>query len=125
MGNEMKPAKVPTKTGAGVAAIGIITTDPSDGKNDEKQKHPGGRPIKDGLVRQQFSLTLDPEFYEKCKIIAKQISGRDGKFPDFVEDAIKEYCVSHEINLDDITVDEKIISKYLEKQEKARNKQKK
>lgn len=77
-------------------------------------KHPGGRPKKEGLKNEQFSVTLNPETYEKIKILANEYS--DGNFSRLIVDAIDVFCKKKDIDLSQIIVDPEILSAYLEKQ---------
>lgn len=92
------------------AAINISMAEASD-----KKGH-GGRPQKEGLKKEQFTLTLHPETYEKLKILAADYTG--GNFSRLVTDAIKAYCDKVEVNFEDIKVDREILQKYIDRQEK-------
>ena len=79
-------------------------------------KNLGGRPKKIGLKNEQFTLTMDPEKYEKLRIIASEQTR--GNFSALIDDAIRIYCQSMNIDLSTITVDEDILAFYRNKQER-------
>lgn len=93
---------------------------PEANNTKETTKNKGGRPIKQGLTNQQFSLTMNPETYEKLRIIASERSG--GNFSRLIDDAILLYCKENNINLSDINVPEEILDDYSKRQEKKRKK---
>lgn len=86
----------------------------------EPKKNLGGRPPKNGLKNEQYTLTMHPKLYEKLRIIAQEKTG--GNFSALVEMAIKTYCEANEINLDEIEVEPAILNAYQNKQDKKRNK---
>ena len=85
-----------------------------------KPKNLGGRPKKDGLKNEQFTLTMNPETYEKLRIIAEERTR--GNFSALIDDAIKSYCRETGINLADVKVDESILKMYRTKQAKKSKK---
>lgn len=85
-----------------------------------KPKNLGGRPKKDGLKNEQFTLTMNPETYEKLRIIAEDRTR--GNFSALIDDAIKSYCRETGINLADVKVDEYILKMYRTKQAKKSKK---
>lgn len=85
-----------------------------------KRKNLGGRPKKDGLKNQQFTLTMNPEIYEKLKIISHEYTR--GNFSALIDAAINSYCRENNINLAEIEVDPKILEIYKQKQEKKSKK---
>ena len=63
---------------------------PAENQSTEKsKKNSGGRPKKDGLKNEQFTLTMNPETYEKLKIIAYDYTR--GNFSALIDEAIKVY----------------------------------
>ena len=120
-------------------ADGIFSTPVSDKKDQEnkteektdiigktedkkKSKNLGGRPPKKGLKNEQFSLTMNPELYEKLRIVAQEQTG--GNFSALVDIAIKSYCDENKIKLDKIKVDPGILEAYRVKQDKKKSKNK-
>ncbi len=95
-------------------------TTPTEKKSTPAKKNAGGRPIKQGLKNEQFSLTMNPETYEKLRIIALDKCG--GNFSRLIDDAIAVYCKENRINLADIEVSAEILETYKARQEKKRNK---
>lgn len=93
-------------------------TKETDSRSDEDtpQKNVGGRPKKDGLKNEQFTLTMNPEIYEKLRVVAEENTG--GNFSRLIDDAIKAYCRENNIDLSRITVDPQILEFYKEKQKK-------
>lgn len=87
-------------------------------EDTSKIKNVGGRPQKEGLKNEQFTLTMNPELYEKLKIIATEKCR--GNFSGLIDEAIKSYCRENNINLSEITVDQEILKTYSEKQEKKK-----
>lgn len=83
---------------------------------EKPKKYSGGRPKKEGLRNEQFTLTLHPEVYEKIKILATDFTG--GNFSRLVTDAIKVYCDKVEVDFDSIQVDPEILQRYIDRQEK-------
>ena len=86
----------------------------------KSEKNLGGRPPKEGLRNEQFTLTMNPELYEKMKIIANERTR--GNFSALIDEAIKHYCAEQKIELSDIKVDKKILEKYEKKQNKKTGK---
>ena len=110
-----------------ITAPAQVTTEKTSKKDDkpeitEPTKNLGGRPKKDGLKNEQFTLTMNPETYEKLKIVAGNLTR--GNFSALIDDAIKVYCKEININLAEIEVDPQIIELYRKKQEKRANKKK-
>lgn len=93
---------------------------PVEKKDSTKPKNWGGRPRKDGLKNEQFTLTMNPETYEKLRIVAKEHAR--GNFSGLIDEAIKAYCREKEINLAEIKVDPQILDMYKQKQDKKRKK---
>ncbi len=90
-------------------------------KEDEApSKNVGGRPKKDGLKNEQFTLTMNPEKYEKLKLIADEHT--NSNFSRLIDEAISAFCRERNINLADIKVDPEIIKFYKEKQDKKSKK---
>lgn len=95
----------------------------SESKNGQaKEKNVGGRPKKDGLKNEQFTLTMSPELYEKLRIVAAEHTR--GNFSGLVDEAIKVYCIQSNINLDEIEVASETLEIYRKKQEKKNKKKK-
>lgn len=88
--------------------------------NVKKNKNLGGRPHKKGLKNEQFSLTMNPELYEKLRIVAQERT--DGNFSALIDLSIKAYCDANKIKLDKIKVDPAILEAYRIKQDKKREK---
>lgn len=86
----------------------------------KKSKHPGGRPRKEGLKNEQFSVTLNPEMYEKIKIIANDRNG--GNFSRLIIEAIELFCRENNIDISQIEVDPMIMDQYMEKQNRKAKK---
>lgn len=84
------------------------------------KKNLGGRPKKDGLKNEQFTLTMHPEMYEKLRILAKEHTR--GNFSSLIDEAIKSFCREHNIDLSAIQVAPKILDMYKTKQEKKNKK---
>ena len=102
-----------------VAPTPIASESPSKEENNETKKankNPGGRPKKIGLKNEQFTLTMNPEIYEKLKIVANDRTR--GNFSALIDDAIKSYCKEKKINLSEIEVPSHILDTYRIKQEK-------
>lgn len=109
------------------AVVNEKITAPAEKKTSEPQKkttpakkNAGGRPIKQGLKNEQFSLTMNPETYEKVRIIAQEKCG--GNFSRLIDDAIVLYCKENNINLADIEVPAEVLDEYKIRQEKKRKK---
>lgn len=86
----------------------------------KEKKNLGGRPKKDGLKNEQFTLTMHPEMYEKLRILAKEHTR--GNFSSLIDEAIKSFCREHNIDLSAIQVAPKILDMYKTKQEKKNKK---
>lgn len=85
-------------------------------------KNLGGRPRKEGLKNEQFTLTMNPELYEKLRIIAKERTY--GNISALIDLSVKAYCGVNNINLAEIEVDPADLEVYRKKQEMKRNKKK-
>lgn len=97
------------------------TTENSPQKaKSSKPKNLGGRPRKNGLKNEQFTLTMNPETYEKLKIIADRYTR--GNFSELINETIKSFCNEKNINLADIIIEPEILDKYKQKQENKLNK---
>ena len=95
------------------------TTEKPTAKNEPtKPKNLGGRPKKDGLKNEQFTLTMNPETYEKLRIVAEEHTR--GNFSGLIDEAIKAYCREKDINLAEIEIEPKDLEKYREKQSKKK-----
>lgn len=88
--------------------------------NVNKNKNLGGRPHKKGLKNEQFSLTMNPELYEKLRIVAQERT--NGNFSALIDICVKAYCDANKIKLDKIKVDPAILEAYRIKQDKKRGK---
>ena len=86
----------------------------------KKEKNPGGRPRKDGLKNEQFSLTMHPEIYEKLRILSQERTR--GNFSALIDEAIRVYCKETKTDLADIEVDESIMDAYRARQAKKSKK---
>lgn len=82
------------------------------------KKHPGGRPKKDGLKSSQFSVTLNPLSYERMKSASDLLTG--GNFSSLVYISVREYCKTHEIDLESIDIDPEIVKTYYDRQAKKK-----
>ena len=97
------------------------TTEKPTAKNEPTEpKNLGGRPKKDGLKNEQFTLTMNPETYEKLRIVAEEHTR--GNFSGLIDEAIKAYCREKDINLAEIEVDPQILEMYRQKQAKKSKK---
>ncbi len=85
-------------------------------------KNTGGRPRKKGLKNEQFTLTMNPELYEKLRMIAKEWTS--GNVSALIDASVKTYCKVNNINLKEIEVDPADLEIYRIKQEKKRKKKK-
>ena len=85
-----------------------------------EKKNLGGRPQKEGLKNEQFTLTMHPELYEKLRIIASEYTR--GNFSGLIDEAVKSFCREHNIDLSVVQVDPEILDLYKQKQEKKRKK---
>lgn len=95
------------------------TEEPASNKRQKTStihKNLGGRPRKEGLKNQQFTLTMNPEVYEKLRIVAREHTR--GNFSSLVDEAIKLFCQEYDIDLTSIEVDPQILAVYKERQEK-------
>lgn len=94
---------------------------PSSTKGTENEKkNLGGRPRKVGLKNAQFTLTMNPEIYEKLRIIAAEYTR--GNFSELIDKAIESFCREYKIDLSAIEVAPEILDIYRKKQEKKSNK---
>ena len=89
-----------------------------EASNQTKKKHPGGRPKKDGLKNSQFTVTLNPLSYERMKAASDFLTG--GNFSSLVYIAVREYCKTHEIDLEGIEIDPEIVKAYYDRQAKKK-----
>lgn len=106
-----------------ISVPSLVSTEKwSDKKSKTGQKNLGGRPKKEGLKNEQFSLTMNPETYEKLKLIADERTR--GNFSALIDDAIKVYCREKKINLAEIKVEDSKLDIYRKRQEKKSNKKK-
>lgn len=97
------------------------TNNPSTNKiSTEEKKNLGGRPKKDGLKNEQFTLTMNPETYEKLRIIAQKHT--DGNFSRLIMLTVNSFCREHNIDLSAVQVEPEIIDMYKKKQEKKHKK---
>lgn len=92
----------------------------SNKSTNKEKKNLGGRPKKEGLKNEQFTLTMNPEMYEKLRIIAE--AHTRGNFSGLIDEAIKSYCREHSIDLSAIQVPPDILDMYKQKQEKRTKK---
>lgn len=86
----------------------------------KEKKNLGGRPKKDGLKNEQFTLTMHPEMYEKLRILAEEHTR--GNFSGLIDEAIKSFCREHDIDLSAVQVAPEILDMYKNKQEKKSKK---
>lgn len=86
----------------------------------KEKKNLGGRPKKDGLKNEQFTLTMHPEMYEKLRILAEEHTR--GNFSGLIDEAIKSFCREHDIDLSAVQVAPEILDMYKKKQEKKSKK---
>lgn len=94
---------------------------PTTNKTTTKEKkNLGGRPKKDGLKNEQFTLTMHPEMYEKLRILAEEYTR--GNFSGLIDEAIKSFCREHGIDLSAVQVAPEILDMYKKKQEKKSKK---
>lgn len=100
---------------------GKITVPEKAGVNP-LNKNVGGRPRKEGLKNEQFTLTMNPELYEKLRMIAKEQTG--GNVSALIDSAVKTYCKVNDIDLKEIEVNPADLEIYRIKQEKKRSKKK-
>lgn len=107
-----KPAADDESKEAGL--VEKITAPAAVKEEPTKQKNLGGRPKKNGLKNQQFTLTMSPEIYEKLRIIANQRTR--GNFSALIDEAIKAYCKEMGINLASIKVEKSVLESYRAKQ---------
>lgn len=94
---------------------------PIEKPTEPEAKNLGGRPKKDGLKNEQFTLTMNPETYEKLRLVADEHTR--GNFSGLIDEAIKSFCREREIDLSKIDVDPAILKMYSDKQnKKSKNK---
>lgn len=103
-----------------ITAPAVITENPTVKKETNKTKNLGGRPKKDGLKNEQFTLTMNPEIYEKLRIVAEDHTR--GNFSGLIDEAIKALCRERDIDLAAIKVDPQILEMYRQKQAKKSKK---
>lgn len=103
-----------------ITAPAAITENPTVKKETNKTKNLGGRPKKDGLKNEQFTLTMNPETYEKLRIVAEEHTR--GNFSGLIDEAIKALCRERDIDLAAIKVDPQILEMYRQKQSKKSKK---
>lgn len=97
------------------------TEKPTTNKTATKEKkNLGGRPKKDGLKNEQFTLTMHPETYEKMRILAEEHTR--GNFSGLIDETIKSFCREHDIDLSAVQVAPEILDMYKKKQEKKSKK---
>ena len=87
---------------------------PSPKLTTEKKTPRRGRPKKETLKNKNFSITMDPVLYEKIRIISKDITR--GNISAFIDIAVVDYCNSHNINLNEITIAPEILENYKKNQ---------
>lgn len=85
-----------------------------DGNVSTTKKNLGGRPKKDGLKNEQFTLTMNPELYEKLRYIAND--NTRGNISGLIEEAIKSFCRERNIDLSAIQVPQEVLEMYKQKQ---------
>lgn len=95
---------------------------PKQNSMQKPKKNLGGRPKKEGLKNEQFTLTMHPLMYEKLKLIAADYTR--GNFSALIDEAIKAYCREMHIDLTSIEVEESKLDIYRKKQERKANKKK-
>lgn len=83
---------------------------------DTIKKRGVGRPKKTGLKNECFSITLNPEFYEKLRVVAGEEF--DQNISKLIVAACKSYCSEIGYNLRDIDVPKDTLDAYFEKQKK-------
>lgn len=98
----------------------VTKENPSDTDTEPIHKNLGGRPKKEGLKNEQFTLTMNPETYEKLRIIAAEHTR--GNFSGLIDEAIKSFCREHSIDLSGITVEPEILEIYRQRQNKKSKK---
>ena len=103
-----------------ITAPAPTTEKPTSKKEPTEPKNLGGRPKKDGLKNEQCTLTMNPETYEKLRIVAEEHTR--GNFSGLIDEAIKAYCREKDINLAEIEVDPQILEMYRQKQAKKSKK---
>ena len=86
----------------------------------KEKKNLGGRPKKDGLKNEQFTLTMHPEMYEKLRILAEEHTR--GNFSGLIDEAIKSFCREHDIDLSAVQIAPEILDMYKKRQEKKNKK---
>ena len=89
-----------------------------DAKSDvvelTEKKNTGGRPHKRGLKNANFTLTMNPETYEKVKIVASEHTR--GNVSALFEQSFRLYCKENGISLEKIKVSKENLEKYRKKQ---------
>ena len=70
-----------------ITAPKTTTQEPEKKEEPTETKNLGGRPKKDGLKNEQFTLTMNPETYEKLRIVAEEQTR--GNFSALIDEAIK------------------------------------
>lgn len=90
-------------------------------KDGNEKKNLGGRPRKNGLKNAQFTLTMNPELYEKLRIIANKYAR--GNFSALIDEAIRSFCREHDLDLSTVEVPQELIEKHKKKQEKKKKKE--
>lgn len=103
-----------------ITAPVAITENPTVKKETNKTKNLGGRPKKDGLKNEQFTLTMNPETYEKLRIVAEEHTR--GNFSGLIDEAVKALCRERDIDLAAIKVAPQILEMYRQKQSKKSKK---
>lgn len=103
-----------------ITAPATVKEKATEKEEPAEPKNLGGRPKKDGLKNEQFTLTMNPETYEKLRIVAEERTR--GNFSALIDDAIKAYCRETGINLADVKVEESILEMYRTKQAKKSKK---
>lgn len=103
-----------------ITAPKTTTQEPKKKEETTDTKNLGGRPKKDGLKNEQFTLTMNPETYEKLRIVAEEQTR--GNFSALIDEAIKAYCKAEKIDLSTIEVEPQILEMYRQKQAKKSKK---
>ena len=103
-----------------ITAPKTTTQEPEKKEKPTETKNLGGRPKKDGLKNEQFTLTMNPETYEKLRIVAEEQTR--GNLSALIDEAIKAYCKAEEIDLSTIEVEPQILEMYRQKQAKKSKK---
>lgn len=103
----------------GTGLVNEKITVPVESKEVPFNKNTGGRPPKEGLKNEQFTLTMNPELYEKLRIIAEEQTY--GNISALMNMAVQTYCRANHIDLKEIKVEPTRLEIYRKKQEKKRN----